>query len=73
MASSRALAADLCPNDEVLRTLLELYLALRCLSSPPESPIYAATEEAGRILRKNGIIFEEEKDGLKVSRRADEM
>ncbi len=73
MASSRALAADLCPNDEVLRTLLELYLSLRCLRSPPESPIYGATEEAGRILSKNGIIFEEEEDGLKVSRHANEI
>lgn len=73
MASSRSIATDLCPNDEVLRTLLELYLSLQCLRSPPESPIYGATEEAGRILSKNGIMFEEEDDGLKVSRRTDEM
>lgn len=73
MVSSRALATDIVPNDEVLRGLLELYLSLQCLSTPSDSPIHSAREEAGRILVKNGIMFDEEEDGLKVSRLSSEM
>ena len=71
MSSSRTVAAEIFfdDEDEVLRTLLEVYLTLQCLRSPPDSPIYSVIEEAGRILKKNGIDFETDEGGTKVSRK----
>ena len=74
MNASRTIAAEICPDDEVLRSLLEVYLALRSLGMPPELPLYSAAEEAGRILVKNGIVFKPNEDGgLNISRAAKEI
>ncbi len=63
MNTSRATAAAIYPDDEVLRSLLEVYLSLQSLVTKSDSPIYSAAEEAGRILRKNGVSFAEAEDG----------